>query len=863
VKRRRRDLPVFAFALTLIVLVGGALLGYLNARRLIANDRSVAHTDESIVELVTVLSALQDAETAQRAYLLTEDDAYLQPYRDGTARVQTELAHLNPLIVDPTQKARLAVLQQRITLKLGELERTIALGKAGTRGAALALVRSNNSKVLMDEARAQIAAMQTAERELLNRRADESEHSWRTTIISIVLSAVIGCALLAIVFTLTRRNLLLRQRAMDELSAERERLRVTLAGIADAVLTVDRSCRIIFMNPAAEVLTGWSQPETLGKPLEAVFRTVDEQTRASVESSAQRVLRDGVIVALADQAVLIRKDGKERLIDDNAAPIVDAQGNLVGCVLVFRDITQRRREEQRRADDEARIRSVLDYTVDGILTIDEDGTIETFNTAAEKLFGYRAEEVIGRNVKLLMPEPFSTHHDTYLANYNRTGDAKIIGVGREVAGRRKDGTTLPLELAVSEFALGARRNFTGIARDITQRRRIEQQMHEMMSELQKSDRRKDEFLAMLAHELRGPLAPLRNGLQLLKRTDINPEQFRQMRDAMERQLGQLVRLVNDLIDASRITRNKIDLRTGPVDLAAVIQQSIETCQPIADAARHQVSATLPPMPIYVKADPARLTQVFSNILHNACKYTEPGGRIAITAQLAGDEAIVQIKDTGFGIPSSKLTSIFEMFTQVDRTLERSQGGLGIGLSLVKRLVEMHGGSVEAFSDGPGHGSEFVIRLPVSNESPAVETVQAGVEPEMPSRRILIVDDNTDSATSLAMLLQASRQEAYTVHDGLEAVAAAERLQPDVILLDIGLPKLNGYEVCRRVRQQSWAKKIMIVAVTGWGQIEDQHKSKEAGFDAHMVKPADFAALMQLFSSHLSGTAETAPGSGLT
>lgn len=848
--RRRGDLAVFAFALTLAVLISGGLLGYLNARHLIANDRTVAHTDEAIVELVTVLSTLQDAETGQRGYLLTGDEAYLQPYRDATARVQPDLARLKLLLTDAAQQPRLAVLEQNIALELSELERTIALNKAGDRAAALELVRSNRGKVLMDAARAQVAAMQGAEYELLNRRANESEHSARTTMVSIVLAALIGSVLLLLAFSLTRRNLRLRQQAADELAAERERLRVTLTSIGDAVLTTDSSCRITFVNHVAEALLGWSQQEMLGQPLEAVFRIVNERTREGVENPAQRSLREGAIVGLANHTVLIRKDGSERPIDDSAAPILD-QGVIVGCVLVFRDITERRQEEQRRANDEARIRSVVNHVIDGILTIDERGSIETFNPAAEKLFGYRAEEVIGHNVKLLMPEPFHSAHDAYLANYRRTGEAKIIGIGREVRGRRKDAGTFPLELAVSEFSLSTRRYFTGIVRDITQRKRIERQTYELMIELKEGDRRKDEFLALLAHELRGPLAPLRNGLELLKRAGGNPDQLQKVRDSMERQLDQLVRLVNDLSDVNRIARNRIDLRSEPVELAPLIEQSIEACRPLAESARHQINVSLPPEPLYVQADPARLVQIFGNLLHNACKYTEPGGRIEVSAALEGDEVIVQFKDTGMGIPADKLNSIFEMFMQVDRSLERSQGGLGIGLSLVKRLVEMHGGSVKALSDGPGRGSEFVIRLPIAAEGNRLETLNPVVEPEIPLRRILIVDDNTDSAASLAMLLQVARHQTHTENDGLEALKAAERLQPDVILLNVGLPKLSGYEVCRRIRQQPWSKNVVIIAVTGLGRDEDRAKSKAAGFDAHLVKPLDYAALMRLLAARPS------------
>ncbi len=528
-KHRRRDLPAFAFALTLAVLIGGGLLGYLNARRLIANERTVAHTDEAIVELATVFSTLQDAETGQRGYLITEDDAYLQPYRDATARVQTELTRLKGLITDPAQKARLAVLEQKIALKFSELARTISLNKAGDRAAALELVRSNAGKALMDDARAQVAAMQRAEYELLNQRANASERSARTTIISIVLAAVIGTALLSMAVSLTRRNLLLRQRGAAELAAERERLRVTLASIGDAVLTTDNSCRITFGNPVAESLTGWSQQEMVGQQLETVFRIVNEQNRESVENPARRAIRDGLITGLANHTILMGKDGTERPIDDSAAPILDAQGAIIGSVLVFRDITQRRQEEQRRAEVEARIHSVMDHVVDGILTIDEQSTVETFNRAAEKLFGYKAEEIIGQNVKILMPELFHSDPGTHLANYHRTAESNVIGIGQELEGRRKDGSTFPLEAALSEFSLGSRRYFTGIVRDITHRKRIERQMYEMMIELKEGDRRKDEFLAMLAHELRGPLAPLRNGLELLTRTDSNPDLIREVR----------------------------------------------------------------------------------------------------------------------------------------------------------------------------------------------------------------------------------------------------------------------------------------------------------------------------------------------
>ena len=856
---RKRGLPILGFALVLAVLLGGGFLGTFNAQRLIGNERRVAHTDEAIVELSTLLSTLEDAETGQRGYLLTGNQAYLQPYQAATERLRTELSPLRGLAAAPQQQARLAVLERTIGLEREEIERTVALEKAGDHAGAVAIVRSNVGEALMDDIRAQVAAMQAAEHDLLDRRAAESERSSRATIATIVVPALIGAALLCLLFYISVRNARLDRRAAEALSAERERLRVTLASIGDAVLTTDRDCRITFANGVAESVTGWSSAEMLGQPLEAVFRIVNEQTRATVESPTQRALREGTIVGLANHTLLVRKDGTERPIDDSAAPILDAAARVIGCVLVFRDVTERRRTEQQRSQEEARVRSIMDHVVDGIVTMDESGVVESVNRAALTLFGYTADEVVGQNVKLLMPEPYRGEHDRYLAAYRRTGVAKIIGVGREVEGRRKDGSVFPLELAVSEFTLGPRRYFTGILRDITERKRIERRTYDLLIELKEADRHKDEFLALLAHELRGPLAPLRNSLELLKRAGTDESIRRQVRATMDRQLGQLVRLVNDLLDVSRIARGQIEIRSEPVDLAAVVQQAVETCRPLVTFAGHTLSVSLPAEPVHVDADPARLAQVLGNLLHNACKYTEPGGRIDLAMTRESEDAVIRIKDTGIGIPSNKLDGIFDLFVQLDRTKERSQGGLGVGLALVKRLVAMHGGSVEAASEGPGRGSEFVVRLPIEARARVSDSGEPHVEPTSPPRRVLVVDDNADTATSLSMLLQSAGHEAYTAHEGHEALHMAEKLQPDVILLDIGLPKLSGHEVCRRIRERPWAKNVVVVAVTGWGQEEDQRKSAEAGFDAHLVKPPDYAALMRVLAPRETVQARGEPG----
>jgi CheY-like chemotaxis protein len=368
--------------------------------------------------------------------------------------------------------------------------------------------------------------------------------------------------------------------------------------------------------------------------------------------------------------------------------------------------------------------------------------------------------------------------------------------------------------------------------------------------LQEADRRKDEWLAMLAHELRNPLAPIRNAVQFLRLKGPPDPDLQNARDIIERQLRQMTRLVDDLLDVARIGRGKLTLHREPVSLGAVLTSAVESSRPLIEAAGHDLAVALPPEPILVEADPTRLAQVFLNLLNNAAKYTPPGGRLWLTAERQGREAVVRVRDTGVGIPAPMLPHIFEMFTQVDRSLERSQGGLGIGLTLVKRLVEMHGGSVEAKSEGPGQGSEFVVRLPVVG-MPAVQSPQpssGGEQAAVAAKlRILLVDDNVDAAESLGLLLQIRGHEVRTAPDGVAGLEVAASFRPDVALLDLGMPKLNGYDLARRLRGEAWGKGMVLIALTGWGQEDDRRRTQEAGFDHHLVKPVDPDALQEFFA----------------
>jgi len=651
------------------------------------------------------------------------------------------------------------------------------------------------------------------------------------------------------------------RRARMRASTRGELLRVTLSSIGDAVITTDTEGRVTSLNRVAESLTGWTDQDARHQPLDVVFRIVNEDTRQGVENPATRALQEGIVVGLANHTLLVDKRGVERSIDDSAAPIRDDEGVVSGCVLIFRDVSERRQWEKREAGRLVSARllaSIVESSDDAVISKSLEGIIQSWNEAAERLFGYTSAEAVGRHISLVIPPERIAEEDHIIASLK--AGTRIDHFETERV--RKDGRSIQVSLTVSPVkdddgkVVGASK----IVRDITDRKRAEDELRTLASDLADADRRKDEFLATLAHELRNPLAPLSNTLAILKRTGNHDESLRRGLDTMERQLEQLVRLVDDLLDLSRITHNRIELRTRRVELSSLIRQAVLFAQPLADAVGHTMDVTMPAESIQLNADPVRLTQVFGNLLNNSCKYTPPGGIIRVIATRADDDVVVTVADTGMGIPRDKLTTIFDMFAQVDRSLEHSQGGLGIGLTLVKRLVEMHGGSVEARSAGEGKGSEFIVRLPIAvGVSDASAPGETQDKTSAATQRILVVDDNKDSADSLALLLELTGHEVFTSHDGQHALDLVEQRRPDVVLLDIGLPMLSGHEVCRRIRQQPWGKDIVLIALTGWGQEEDRRRSREAGFDGHLVKPVDHTHLLALLTS-LTGQARRANSS---
>lgn len=1204
-------------ALAMLALSGNIFIDVYNTRQLGEDNRWVAHTQDVIAGLEQVLSLAKDAETGQRGYIITGQDPYLEPYETAVREIDKQIIALQSLTADsPFEQQRWPKLREMVTARISRLANGIELRKTGDFTAAQQFILSGEGKQQMDELRRHIAELVHHERTLLADRQQQARKMQASAVTTGIAAGLLTLAMIIGLLVALRKHLLARAAAAFAIAEQGERWRTTLASIGDGVITTDLGGRVAHMNSVAEALTGWTSAAAAGQLLTDVFNIVNEATRQPVANPAIRSLTEGVIVGLANHTVLISRDGSERPIDDSAAPIRCKDGEIVGCVLVFRDVSDRskseralrRSEQQLRAiydgtneyigllephgkllqvnraslkfirgepdqvvgkyfwdtpwftsspgaperirqavdaaargetdvfeiqltsptgeqrwfeasfcpilsdeqevvlivpearditarktaeQDQSRLAAIVSSSDDAIISKDLSGRILTWNRGAERMFGYAPADAVGQSIKTIVPSNLHAEEDDILGRlargesidhyettritkdgapirvslsvsplkdadgkivgastiarditaskrmeeqlrrseelYRRIGESidygvwicdaagrntyasdsflKLVGLTQEQASnlgwanvlhpdealetvaawkecvrtgclwdrehrfRGVDGnwhymlargvpvrnergeidcwvginldisrikkaeedlrrseerfrlaadaaqaliydvdlesgkastvhglqqiigfdpsevpvtrewwhsrihpTDLTAHLQKIQQALVSDDRYrdeyrvrhangkwiyvedagqivrdakskslrlTGSILDVTERKRVEDTLRE-------ADRRKDEFLAMLAHELRNPLAPIRNALQILKLAD-GREQVGQAHDVMERQFNQLVRLVDDLLDVSRVNLGKIELRREQVELKSIIQHAVETSRPAIEASQHELQVSLPPQRIVVNGDPHRLAQVFSNLLNNSCKYSPPRSKICLSVERRNETVVASVKDSGVGIAPEKLAHIFEIFTQVDSSLDRSQGGLGVGLALVQRLVELHGGSVTAMSDGLGKGSEFVIRLPIAVDNAVQPAPAARPAKNNAKLRILVVDDNRDSAKTMAMMLKLLGHTTETAHDGEEALGTAEAFQPNVVLLDIGLPKLNGFEVAKRIREQNWGRSMFLAAMTGWGQDEDRRKSQEAGFNTHLVKPVDLATLTRLLA----------------
>jgi PAS domain S-box-containing protein len=635
------------------------------------------------------------------------------------------------------------------------------------------------------------------------------------------------------------RDITQRRATEREIRESRERLRITLASIGDAVAATDAEGRVTYVNPVAEQLLGYSLEQATDRRLGEVFNIVNEFTRRAAENPVERVLREGLVVGLANHTVLLRPDGAEVPIDDSAAPIHDDAGRIAGVVLVFRDISERRRAQKAQA----MLAAIVESSEDAIISKDLEGHITTWNTGAERLFGYQEEDVIGRSISLLIP-PDHLEEETGILQLIRNGERVEH---YETVRVRKDGTSVDISLTVSPVrdADGAIVGASKIARDITDRKRIEQQLFE-------ANQYKDNFLAILAHELRNPLGPIRNAVKILEIERPADRDLLTYCDLIDKEVIQITRLLDDLLDISRITRGKLTLQKERIDIAAVVNSSIETSRPLLDEAGHKLTVNLPAEPLMLEADAMRLAQVFSNLLNNAAKFTESGGDIRVNVAHQDGQAVIRVKDSGIGISPELLPKIFDMFVQGNTIIDRTHGGLGLGLTLARDIVEFHGGSIEARSAGAGQGSEFIVSLPLLDIPTSTEVTDSDPAKTMPrdarSRtRMVVVDDNKNQALSLQRLLEAMGHDVRVAYDGSSAMKLMANFVPDFALIDLGLPRINGYELARWLREQPQLRNVTLIAQTGWGREEDRKRAREAGFDHHLVKPLDHERLVQILA----------------
>ncbi len=578
-----RNAATLGFGLVLAVLVVSAVVLCGNLRLLIDHDAWVAHTHQVIAEVEALQATLTDAETGVRGYLLTDQELFLEPYTSAVAAARGRLGRLRELTADnPTQQDNIKELAAQVDRQLDLLAETVRSrrDRAAWAGDAQDGDRLTRDKAQMDGIRVTLGRMRQEEDRLLAVRDEQARSSALTAFLSLAALVVLSVAFLGLAYVLVLSDRRLRERAAALVREEREWLRVVLMGIGDGVVATDAQGRVTLLNPVAERLTGWAGPDAAGRPVAEVFRIVNEQTRQPVENPAERCLREGVIVGLANHTILIGRDGTERPIDDSGGPIKSG-GRVIGAVLVFRDITERRQAEAERRE---------------------------------------------------------------------------------------------------------------------------------------AERARERFLAVLGHELRHPLAPLANAVQILGLQGGDPSVVASVRDMMARQVEQLTRLVEELLDASRVVQGKVQLRRERLDLAALVRTTAEDRRAQVESAGLTLTLDLAAGPVWASGDAVRLSQVVGNLLHNAAKFTDPGGRVTVRLSVAGGEAALAVEDTGVGIAPDALPRLFEAFAQADAGAARGQGGLGLGLAVVKGMAELHGGRVRATSEGPGRGATFTVWLPLEPDS---------------------------------------------------------------------------------------------------------------------------------------------------
>jgi PAS domain S-box-containing protein len=604
-----------------------------------------------------------------------------------------------------------------------------------------------------------------------------------------------------------------------------------------AIFLLDKTGHVASWNKGAQRIKGYAPAEILGRHL-SVFYTEEAKARRWPDYELQMAGANG---QFEDEGWRLRKDGSAFWASVVITALKDAKGALQGFSKITRDLSERRRHEEALRQSEERFRLMVESVKDyAIFMLDPDGIVASWNAGAERIKGYKPPEIIGQHFSVFYPEEARGKKwpEQELTAAREKG--RFEDEGLRV---RKDGTTFWANVALTPVRGpdGGLRGYAKVTRDLTDRRRVEA--------LEKAEKQTNEFLAMLAHELRNPLAPIRNALHLLAKKPTSDPAELWVRDVLQRQTIQMTRLVDDLLDVSRITRSTVALNKITVDLRQLIREAVDGSMQWFQARQQEMAVAVPEEKLEVDADPVRLNQVVQNLLHNAAKFTPNGGKIELSAGREGKEVVLSVKDNGIGMTPELAASAFELFKQGQQGLDRPEGGLGVGLTLVERLVRLHGGTVRAYSEGPGKGSRFVVRLPArvakhaGAGAPGLGDEQSG---QGLRRRILVVDDNVDAANALRYLLENEGHEVKVAGDGPAGLALARDFRPDFLLLDIGLPRMNGYEIAKQVREDKTLCNVTIIAITGYGQASDRACASAAGFDHHLTKPVEFQSLQTLF-----------------
>jgi two-component system CheB/CheR fusion protein len=848
-----------AFAVVALLIVASIVAIYLNGQHNRRQRLKLEAITAAQADLEQTLSTLKDAETGQRGYLLTNDEAYLGPYHSAIAVINDRLNELDQHVAaGDMDGAGMAELKDLTRKKLDSLEETIRLNQDQGPPAALSRMRAGLGKNIMDDIRALCAKMNNTlktDAEIAQQKVDLNT-SRRTTIYFALVA--VNLAFLFWAYRRLSREMERSARLTEMTEHQKELLAVTLASIGDAVIVTDTDGRITFINEVAIRLTGWSERQAIGALLSQVFPIIDESTRQPVENPAQKVMRQGVVVGLANHTLLIRKDGTELPIDDSGAPIRGPDGTIFGVVLVFRDFSQQKEHERALQISEQRLRLAVTGADLGTFSRDVASGRMDWDRKMRENFWLPDEVPITRELffRTLHPDDRQRIHEAVERAMNEHGiydqEYRVVSSAGEMRWLRSIGR-------FEYDAAGKPTRLDGITINVTDRKKAEDQIKLAMQEAEQANRAKDHFLAALSHELRTPLTPVLAMLATWEHRHMLSDEMQDDVRLIRRNVELEARLIDDLLDLTRAVKGKLPLNIETVDMNELTGQVADICQSEINAKHIQLRINLAAQRHHIMGDQARLQQVLWNILRNATKFSGHGNAIEVeTSNTPTGQMRIRVTDHGIGMDEETLTRIFRPFEQGTADITRKFGGLGLGLAISKALVDAQGGTLAAESNGLDQGSTFLLEFPAVQEDIAATVKRPAArriaDPGVASLRILLVEDHEDTARTMRRLLETL---GYRVEVAPTSAAAIQQLRAgvfDILLSDIGLPDGNGIDLIRKIRQFS---QIPAIALTGFGMDEDIARCRAAGFNAHMTKPVNFErlemAIHQIASRQTTGS----------